>query len=208
MSVALILLSLAALCVGIFLWVWLCGQFHAAGWRGVVGRLALQLSGLCLIYGVLRGQPLNGVFMAVFPPLAVPQLMAFVPYRLFLSQLIWPVLGSTVLVFLLALAVRRLRDWAAGLGLLAGLVAGVVAGDQVSQTAMCETAAARGFSTFQRNGLFTSLAGAPREFQFDLHAMAEHDGAALGWSYRDMDWYVIPTDAQRNVAGGESFTCP
>ncbi|MEO8241724.1 MAG: hypothetical protein ABI832_05385 [bacterium] len=208
MSVALILLSLAALFGGICGWLWLCAQFRAPGWRGVFGRLALQVSAVCLVYGVIRGQPLNGLFMAAFPVLAVPELIRLSMFRLFLAEIAWPVMGAAALGLGIALAVPRLRDWTLGLTLLAASLVAVGQGERVSRAAMCQTALAHGFSSFDRNSLFTSLAAAPREFQFDLHGLANVPGQVLGWSYRDMDWYVIPADTVPNVAGGESYVCP
>ena len=80
-------------------------------------------------------------------------------------------------------------------------------GDRVSKAAMCEAAIKRGFSEFRRNSFRWSLANTPREFQFEIHATAKVEGQRLGWSYRDMDWYVIPEDASADVAGS-TLSCP
>ena len=72
---------------------------------------------------------------------------------------------------------------------------------------MCEAAAAQGFASFQRNGLMWSLANAPQEFQFDLHARAEAGGQVLGWSYSEMGWYVVPAGAAQNVGSGAMTDC-
>lgn len=207
MSVALILLSLAALCLATFGWLWLCAGLRRDGWRGVVGRLAVQVSGLCLAYGLLRGQPTTALFTAMFPPLAVIPVVQLVPFGAFAAQVLVaaaPYAGAVLVVFL---AVRQLRVWAIGAAGVALLVAGVILGDGISRVAMCEAAAAQGFASFQRNGLMWSLANAPQEFQFDLHAKAEKDGQVLGWSYAGMGWYMVPDRAAPNVQSGTGFTC-
>lgn len=215
MSIALILLSLAALCLGTFGWLWLCAGLNRDGWRGVVGRLAVQVSGLGLIYGFMRGQPMDGLFLAMFPPLGVIPLVQLVEFWAFASQVLWaavPYAGAVLLIFL---AVRQLRVWAVGAAGLALLVAGVILGDSISRAAMCDTAAAQGFTSFQRNGLMWSLANAPQEFQFDLHARAEAGGQVLGWSYSTMGWYVVPDGglygtpdgAARNPGSGAMIDC-
>jgi hypothetical protein len=207
MSVALILLSLAALCLGTFGWLWLCAGLRREGWRGLVGRLAVQVSALCLIYGLMRGQPMSGLFIAMFPPLAVIPVVQLMPFGVFAGQVLAaaaPYAGAVLVVFL---AVGRLRVWAPGAAGVALLLAGAILGDGISKAAMCDAAAAEGFASFQRNGLMWSLANAPQEFQFDLHARAEAGGQVLGWSYSEMGWYVVPAGAAQNVGSGAMTDC-
>lgn len=204
MSVALILLSLAALCLGTFGWLFLCAGLRRDGWRGVVGRLAVQVSLLVLIYGVLRGQPVNGIFMAVFSPLAVVQVVNLLPQAEFAGRVLWAAAPYGVAALVACLIIGRLRIWAPGVAGVVLLVAAVIAGEGISREAMCSTA--RGFDSFARNGLMWSLANAPRDWQFDVHALAEVDGQVLGWSYATMDWYAMPETA--SVGSGEVFTCP
>jgi hypothetical protein len=88
---------------------------------------------------------------------------------------------------------------------MSSLVASIFVGDGLSQGAMCQTAAWRGVTTFQRNTFLTSLAEAPREVQFTLHAALPDQ--RLGWSYRAMDWYPIPANVPAFDAG-QTFSCP
>ena len=206
MSVVLILLSLVALFAGIFGWLWLCAGVRGSGWRRVLGIAALQVSGLCLAYGVLRGQPMAGVFRALFPPLALADVAGLVEYPQLLAALVWPVAPWAVAVLVVALALRPLRLWAPGLALLAALVGGVVLGDQVSVKAMCLAAVGRGFEQVQRTGFAESLARG-REVPGALHGFAEVGGQRLGWSYRRMDWYVVPKDSVV-VVPETAVTCP
>lgn len=193
MTVALILLSLAALCFGIFGWLWLCAGFRRGGVRGGLGLAALQVSGLCLAYGVLRGQPMAGLFMASFPPLAAVVPVELAPFSRLISVLGWQVAPWAAAVLLVALALRPLRVWAPGLTLLAALVGGALLGEQVSETAMCQAAARRGVDRFQRDGFAASLTKG-REPPVTVHGFAETGGTRLGWSYRLMDWYELPAD--------------
>ena len=207
MSVALILFSLTALCLGTFGWLWLSAGLRHTGWRGVAGRLAVQVSGLCLLWGVLRGQPTYGLFMAMFPPVSVVPLVQLVPFGDFASRLMWAVAPVAGGVLTLCLVIPGLRIWALGLTVLAAMATGLVVGEGASQVAMCETAAQRGLGSFQRNGLMWSLANAPSEYQFGLHALATDGDRTLGWSYQAMDWYVVPENTVSNVAAGDIFIC-
>lgn len=205
MGVGLILVGLALTCFGIFGWLWLCAGFRAGGWRGLAGHLALQLSAVALIYGVVRGQPINGVFLASFPPLALVNLAGFSNFSSFLGAVAWGVLPYAAVSLAVSLIWRPLRAWALGVTLAGSLVAAVFVGDRVSQAAMCQTAALHGVTSFQRNAFLTSLAETPRDIQITLHAALP--AQRLGWSYRAMDWYPIPVSVQ-GFDAGEAFSCP
>lgn len=207
MQLALILAGLALTCLGIFGWFWLCAGFRQGGWRGVAGTLALQASGLCLVYGMIRGQPLSGVFLAMFPPLALTEAVKAVPFLTFLTEIALraaPYAGAALLV---SLALRPLRRWAPGLTLATALIAAVFVGDSLSQTAMCKAIAKRGITAFQRNSFLWSLANSPRDWQGEIHARAIVDGQRLGWSYSALEWYEIPKNTSGDVTG-PPFTCP
>lgn len=207
MGVALILGGLALTCLGIFGWLWLAGGVLRPGWRGILGALALQLSALCLVYGMIRGQPLNGLFLAMFPPLAVTEAVRAAPFLPFLTDVARSTAPYAGAVLLVSLAVPRLRRWALGLTLTSALIAAGVVGDRVSLNAMCQAAATRGITSFARNSFFWSLANAPREWQWEIHARAEVNGTPLGWSYRSLGWYAIPARASDEVTGAV-VTCP
>ncbi|MBI1170550.1 hypothetical protein GC209_04040 [bacterium] len=202
---ALILAGLTLTCLGIFGWLWLCGGAGQAGWRGFVGKQAVQLSGVCLALGLVTGHPINGVFMASFPPLALGEVARARPFAPFLAEVAWhlaPFAGAALLV---SLILPPLRVWSLGVTLLAALAASLWVGDQVSRDAMCRAALKRGFAGFERNSFAYSLANTRGDPVYDSpHAVARAAGQTLGWSYRDMDWFVLP----RGIAGSEpAFTC-
>lgn len=201
----LILLSLALTCFGIFGWLWLCAGFRAGGWRGVLALLALQLSAVALFYGFVRGQPINGVFLASFPPLALVNLAGFFEFSAFLSAVALGVLPYAVGILAVSLIWRPLRVWALAITAAGSLVAALFVGDGVSQAAMCKTAAVHGVTIFQRNAFLTSLAETPRDIKITLPAALP--AQRLGWSYRTMDWYPIPASV-RAYDAGEVFSCP
>ena len=194
MSVALILLSLAALCAATFGWLWLCAGFRQDGLRGALGLAALQVSGLCLVYGLLRGQPLVGIYTAVLPPLALAELVTLARFESLLASLAWAAAPFAAAVLLAGLALRRTRVWAPGLAGVTGLIAVMLLGDQIGQKAMCEAAAKHGIDGFQRNGFVWSLTIEPGS-RGVVHGLADVDDRRLGWSYRQMDWYDLPKDA-------------
>jgi hypothetical protein len=202
------ILVLAALLLPMVLgWVWLCAGFRRAGLRGIAGAVAVQLSVVTLVIGLLIAHPIAALVMALMPPLMVFTIHEFLWFDLFLSQIMPVAVTAGLVVFALCLAVRRVRRWSLVPALLAFLTAGMVAGERVSQREMCRGAAAAGISEFRRNTLFWSLRNAPADFQFDIHALAERGGRRLGWSYKTMGWYDIPPTASVEV-DARLFDCP
>lgn len=205
MTIVLILGSLALLCLGIFAWLWLCAGFRRGGWRGVAGIGALQISGLFLVYGILRGQPMAGLFMASFPPVGLVFVQEIWHFPALLRVLAGVVALWAAAVLLLSLAVRVVRVWAPGLALLTALVGAVVLGDHAIETAMCRAASERGIAAFTRMHFADSLTMG-REHFIGPHALANVGMVRMGWSYRQMDWYVLPADVGGAVPE-TSVTC-
>jgi hypothetical protein len=204
-TVILILLSLAALCLGIFGWLWLCAGFRRGGLRGALGIAAVQISGLCLAYGVLRGMPMLGLFTAMFPPLALPHVLVLGEFPALIALVLGKVVILAGTVLGLALMLRPLRVWAPGLALLAALIGGAVMGDAGVERAMCEVGAKRGFTAFSRMGFADSMTADPAS-PATAHGEAEAQGQRFGWSYRLMDWYVLP-EGVRTSAPPLAVTC-
>lgn len=203
-----LLSGLLAVFAFIAAWLWLCGGLLRTGWRGIAGKLAVQASGLMLAYGCLRGSLWTGLFMALTAPLsAVLEIARLKAYTDLGATLAWQAAPAVAVVGAVSLALAPLRIWAPGLALVAGLIAVLWQAEGISQRAMCETAARYGVTAFPRNAFLWSLANAPQEFQFEIHARLDAQGQRLGWSYRAMDWYVIPKGASDAVTGAV-FTCP
>ena len=198
--------------IGVFLaitgWLWLCAGFQKAGWRRTMGGLALQLSAICLLYGLLRGQPMVGVFTALFPPLGVVEVMRAGHYLAFLSDLATGVAPYALAMLVLCLAWRPLRRWSLVLTSAVAMLAALFVGDQISQAAMCATAAKRGFDHFDRTSFANSLTFARGPNQFNIHAKAQSGGQTLSWTYSAMDWNLLPTTVAQNVRADQPFTCP
>lgn len=201
MGLALLLLSLLALCLGIFGWLWLAGGALRGGWRGGLGIAALQASALCLVWGFVKSAPLVGLYTALFPPLALFDLAGLADHGAFLERVLTRAAPWGAGVLLLALVWRPIRPWAPGLGLGALMAAGTILGETVSLRMMCETAAARGLADLRRASLSESLARRADESPRLPHATARAaDGQLWGWSYRDMDWEVWPDAAIADAA--------
>lgn len=193
MGLALLILSLLALCLGIFGWLWLAGGALRGGWRGGLGIAALQASSLCLIWGFVKGAPLVGLYTALFPPLALFDVVSLADHGTFLAKVLAKAAPWGAGVLALGLLWRPIRPWAPGLGLAALILAGAPLGETVSLRLMCETAAARGLQDLRRASLSDSLAGRVAESQRQPHALARAaDGQTWGWSYREMDWEAWP----------------
>lgn len=198
------LAGLVALCLALFGWLWLVAGFRRGGWRGGLGIAALQLSALGLIWGLMRGMPQVAVFNAAFPPLMLVDLWHLAEFGDFLAAILIRAAPFGAVVLLGALAWRRLRPWAPGLGLAALMIAALVLGDEVSRQAMCRTAAERGLDGLRRDSLADSLARRP---EFGPHGLAWSAGRAWGWSYRRMDWQELPIEGP-SPGTTRAFDCP
>jgi hypothetical protein len=188
-------------------WIWLCLGFRKTGLWGVLGKGALQVSGVCFFFGVIQGGLIDAAITAAFPPVFWWSLRWYGHFQPFLSELAWRVAPYGAVALLGALALKQFRGWSVGIAFGAALIAAVFLGDQVSREHMCEAAAKRGFGAFHRNSFAWSLRTAPQEFQFELHAYAETGGQRLGWSYRELDWYELPAGAWGEVSP-PMFNCP
>lgn len=197
---AQMILVLAALLLPMVVgWIWLCAGFRKAGARGIVGAVALQVSVVALVFGLLVAHPVAALVLAMFPPLMIFNIHDYLWFDLFLSQIMPMAATVGLVVLVLCLAVPRVRRWTLVPALLAFLAAGMVVGERVSQREMCRAAAAAGISEFRRNTLLWSLRNAPREFQVAVHALADSGGQRRGWSYHRMGWYDIPATATVEV---------
>ncbi|MGV8987895.1 MAG: hypothetical protein ACOH2H_16605 [Cypionkella sp.] len=203
-----LLLSAIVLFLGMSGWLWLCAGFNRSGWRGVWGRVAVQVSAACLIYGLLRGRPLFGLFTAMFPPLFGVELLGLRRYPGFLTELAWSVAPYAGVVLLLCLLLRPLRTWSLGITSVSAMIVALFVGDQISQRAMCATAVKLGFDQFDRTTFAESLTHSRQELNFAVNAKAVVDGQTLGWTYSAMDWKVMSPRVAPNVAADAPFICP
>ena len=165
MGIGLFLGGMVLICLGIFGWLWLCAGFRYGGVRGAMGIVALQVSAVCLVYGLLRGQPLVALFSAMFPPLAVPQLIYAGQFLPFLKLLAWGVAPYAGAVLVACLIHRPLQVWSVGLALMTALLAAPFVGDAIGQRAMCAAAKKRGFDRFDRITFASSLTDIPQDLQ-------------------------------------------
>ncbi len=151
----------------------------------------MQISGLCLVYGLMRGQVMAGIFQAALPPLA----LVGPDSPLFFTRLIGRLVGPLALwggaALGLALVFRRLRPFAPGLAVLAGVIGALWSSDGVGQRAMCAAASAHGITQFRRHGFVPDMAG-DHAGPGGVHGLALVGGKRHAWSYRAMDWYELP----------------
>ena len=198
MAGALLVILIAWLAVSAG-WLWLCAGIYKTGARRIVGAIALQLSLVTLSFGFLTGAGFWAFVIALVPPVMIFSLWEIAKFHAFLSLFLAPTAAVSVFALAVCLAVPRLRIWSVGATLIAFLVAGVIFGERASQRAMSSAAEAAGIRDFKRHTLIWSLANAPRKFQGDIHAEAKLGGRWLGWSYRELGWYEIPSDVWGNV---------
>lgn len=197
---------IVALCLAA--WVWAFISIRKGGTKRAIGMLAIQLVLVLFFIAVLEGgSPFDGLLVAVLAPLALPfAIDEFWTFgRLAASVAFWTA-PVTLLALAFCLARPALREWSLAIPVLLGLMIAHPIAEWQSQRAMCEAASRRGFSEFQRNTFRWSLQNRDDDFDRDYHAIAIADGKLLGWSYREMDWYVI-LDGARGKVKGPDFDC-
>lgn len=205
-GLAVAALVLAILILPVAGWLWLCLGVLKSGIRSVFGAVAIQLSLVAIVFGLLIGSPLGALIVALAPPLVLFSPFNFLQFGLFFSMVLPIALSCGAIVLGIFLSLPGLRLWSVAPALLAVLSTGIVVGEHVSKREMCRTAEASGIVEFRRRTLLWSLQNVPEEFQFDIHAAAEVGGRRMGWSYREMGWYEIPAEAWGEV-DGPYFDC-
>lgn len=185
-----------AMCV---VWVWLCLGLRKSGWRYALGAIAIQFSIVAFVLGLIKGQSFGALFGALSPPMELIFTDYYSKFELFLSHVLPIAFAVGIVVFACLFLIPKFRLWSIAPSLLAVLIAAVFVGERVSKDAMCASAKEIGLDQFRRNTLLWSLANAPEEFQFEIHAAGEIGKRRMGWSYREMHWYEIPPDAWGDV---------
>lgn len=201
----LFVVSLLIVLIGLSgLWIWLVLGIRKRGWPRVVGAIALQFSLVTLVFGFLVG---DGAFLnALLPPLLFPNFLdVWFGENAFVSELRPTAAIAGGITLAVCLIISRIRIWCVAPSLLVALFTGIVIGENVSKQAMLETAASMGIEVLARNSLWWSLRNAPREFQWELHAIGKSQDQFFGWSYREMSWYPMPETALANVGASD---CP
>lgn len=205
------ILTITALAAG---WIWLLlGLRHRprtghGGARYIAGALALQLSVVMALYGMLWGGIWPALVGLIWPlPLLLPLAFQVETFSDFTGPLRSLMLSVAMIVMLLTLLLRRAKLWGPLLGVVCGLLVVLPVAEYRSRALMCIRAADHDITRFPRHSIYWSLRNSPREVQLDLHAMAEIDGIPHGWSYREENWYALP--ASVHVAAPKTIhTCP
>lgn len=195
----ILLIGALAVLIGLScLWLWLILCIRKQGWLRIVGAIALQLSFVAFVFGLMVGE---GAYLnALFPPLFFPQfLQVWFGDNAFVSALRPAAAIAGGVTLAVCLIISRIRIWCVAPSLLVALFTGIVIGESMTKQAMRETAASRGIEVLARKSLWWSLRNAPREYQWELHAEGKLQDQLLGWSYREMNWYPIPDAARANV---------
>ncbi|MFY0618920.1 hypothetical protein [Shimia sp.] len=205
----LTLIAFGVLALSAIFWVWLCLGIRKRGLRRSLAIGAIQISIVTALYALIRGA-YGEAFLNLFGPLPAAYFMIANASKFthFVSHFAIAGLACFIVSSLLSILVKATRPWFFGIATIVALLGMIVAAESVSKTAMCEAATQAQLGDFQRNTFYWSLANAPREFQFQIHALAIVDDKAFGWSYRKLDWYEIPHAAQINVwVSGETASC-
>jgi hypothetical protein len=204
----LVPVTFAAMALIALMWLALCAQSFKTGLRGWIGKQALQISALLLFWGLLCGMGTDALFLAAVPPMAIVFTYKVAMFELLLTALAPFGLAAAGLTGALALMHRGLRPWAMGLAAGAGLCTAILAAGPVTSARLCATAEARGVSEIRLNSFLFNLRNASPAFQTNLHALIFIEGAPWGWSYREMDWYRVPSEAYANVTPPQGrLTC-
>jgi len=145
------------------------------------------------------------IFGALIPPLALQFVAIDLPWGL--ASQIWHVtLLGAVVGAVMVFRIRRLRPVGILVVALASTFSALAYGEPVSRAAMCDAAAREGLTNVTRHSLAWGATNTGREFQFEVHALAERSGAQFTWSYGRMRWFELPESIARNVTTG-SLRC-
>lgn len=171
--------------------------------RGPAPTLLAELSLLTALYGLVRGYGAGALGGLIFPPIVFPSIPNLTEFDVIVGRFLLVAIPVVAICFMLG---RKIFHGSSFLVLFSTCIAflvGCLAVENLSQSAMCERAGAAGLTSVERNSFWWSLANTPREFQFEIHAIAYREESRFGWSYSLMDWYTIPDSAWGNVISGE-----
>ena len=194
-------ISLLYLLLAIASWVFVFRWYSKTGWRGRAVSVWLQLMSVFIIYYALRGQGDNVLssLAGLFPLHFVFEIRRIVQFEELFFEILPYVIALVFASFLLLYIFKKLRVFAVVIVTLSSLVGAVFGGDYVSKNAMCVSVKRQGLDSFGRHSFLFSLANAPRDFQNNLHAGLKVDNKRFGWSYKEMDWYLIPANVWGDI---------
>jgi len=143
----------------------------------------------------------SGLF-ALFIPIFLLPIADFVLSKF--SAFILPVMALSLVIAVSVFLILRYRLKINSLWILplatATFVASVLIGGELQTTyLMSSKLKERNFDCVSIKSFWHSLHIAGREFQFNLHTSAMKDGKSYGWSFRQSDFYEIPSSAVNNI---------
>ncbi|WP_299781252.1 hypothetical protein [uncultured Roseobacter sp.] len=202
-------LAIGAILVGLWLWlalrpVWRLSRGARPPWYAWA---PLQISLVVLVLGLIVYTPKYALLLAGLPPIVFFDALFRGHVSGFLGQIAVIAVPATLAAVWLCVACRPLRVIAVGVGLatLGGVT--LVAGERISQTAMCTEARALGATEITRIPLASSIGNRTGGmFRRRSHAQTEAGGHRYGWSYSQMGWYRLPEDVVATV-DGQVVTC-
>ncbi|MBV2360251.1 hypothetical protein KUH32_10730 [Thalassococcus sp. CAU 1522] len=160
--------------------------------RGPAPTALAEISVLAGLVLLIRGDPVLAFLALGFPPIALLAIPNPADHAVLLGQAVVFAVPVALIVFLACVLGFPKALFAVILPSMLGGATLIAVADRFAGQAVCETAQVRGLSDIRRHSLFWSLANTPREFQFDLHGLARQGDRHFGWSYSEMDWYVLP----------------
>lgn len=186
------------------LWVYLCLMVRQSGWRFIAGHLAVQATGLTFVIMSLHSNPISGAGWVLFPPVSWSLLSQSVIDTWAFWRRVFPfafIIAAPITSLIICF--RPLRLWAPSVLIVLASCIGYWRAETVSAAAICATARSQQATSVRRNSILWSIRNAPAAFQFGLHGEAMIDGRRYGWSYGEMDWYLIPETVYANVSPPE-----
>jgi len=156
---------------------------------------AITLSIIAATLSILRGRFFDAVIGALFPPVLLLELANLYRFQSFLLEpLVWSFCASLFFFIPLFLTRNILRHLSLFLSFCVFMVVFLAMAERNSRSAMIAGAKEIGASTFERHSFLWSLRNAPREFQFEVHALARVKGQSFIWSYREQKFvFINPT---------------
>jgi hypothetical protein len=203
MIAVLMWLIVGALCVSVWMGFTIRGLIRMTRGQGGPWASAMaQISVVAMLLGILRFGGLWSIGAFLFPPALLLILLDAIDLAI-TPRIAVVALPVAALTLAITVVFRPLRPFAIAITCACLVVSTLVAGDVISSRAMCATAEAQGLTDVTRNSFVWSISNTGREYQFDVHAMAQRGDDRVAWSYSAMDWYTFPHTISVSVQSGE-----
>jgi len=169
---------------------------------------SVQLTLFTGLIFLLHGQFFLALFNAALPPLLIFTAFDLKPFVGFIAKpMMFAAIVTTVTLIATFAKPLRWRKLSFGLALICGSIIFFSTAEKNSQLEMCRAAKQQGLTEIERYSFWRSFQNTPREFQFEIHAIANNQRGRWGWSYRELSFYFLKPTISADVSRGSILNC-